>query len=1269
LRLTQGKTTVLPYTVWMPLIDTQHATEIPVPTPNEIVATSPRIPGLEIHVPANVILQTSAGPLRSLTLTQIPPDRSPIPIPPGGTFVFTPQAHGAAVIQPDGTPSPVGVRMILLNHDGLPAGTRLALWSYDAWKGGWYEYGYGAVSADGRQIVPDPGVEMKRVTCFFYLGLPATFAGPIPGGVKDGDPVDLATGFFTVEKTDLVVPDVIPIVLKRAHRPGDPNYRQLGSSNFEYQMYLTGDFTNFTWAELILADGGRIRYERIAGTAMMDSVFEHTATPTRFYKSRMAWSTAVGGWAITFTNGIVYEFITPGKSPGPMLMAIRDRAGNRLSISRDGTTRRIQTITSPNGRWITFTYVPNPDTSVDLIAQIKDNSGRTVTYEYGEFFHLTRVTDPAGGVTEYTYTPGQSIGQLVTVKDARQIVWLTNTYDANNRVSRQTFIDGTFYDYAYTLDGNGKVTQTDVTNPRGYVRRLTFNAAGYPLTDTRAYGTALAQTMTYVRDTANRVTSMTDALGRTTAYTYDTAGNVLTVTRLSGTADAVTTTFTYEPTFNQVATITDPLNHTTTYGYDPFGNVTSVTDPLSHQTTLSYNTNNQPVTVATPAGTTTFGYEGADLVSITEPTGKVTTRFTDAIGRLVQMTDPLARKTQYTYDPLNRMTQMTDALGGLTQFGYDANGNLRSVTDARSNTTSFDFNNMDRKTSRTDPLLRSESYVYDNNGNLTTFTDRKSQVTTTTYDALDRRTLVTYQDNSTTSYTYDAGNRVTQIVDSIGGTITFAYDGLDRLLTETTSLGTVTYTYDAAGRRATMSVPGQTLIGYAYDNADRLTSITQGASLVSFAYDDAGRRTSHTLPNGIVTEYAYDAASRLTGLTYKLGGNTLGTLTYDYDNAGERVAVGGTWARTLQPAAVASATYNAANHQLTFGLQTLTYDLNGNLTSDGSNTYTWNARNQLAAITGPTPATFVYDGTGRRRQKTISGTSTDFVYDGPNSVQEQTTGLTANLLVGLDVDERFVRTTSAETRYLLTDALRSTITLADEPGTVQTTYAYEPFGSETATGSSSTNSYTYTGRESDGTGLYYYRARYYSPGLNRFLSEDPLVKISRKSNAYLYVSNSPITFADPSGLLEFSAFGGLQLRVSGPFGGLDVALGLRSGTEGPGGGRVEGFANARALATGGAAAGRGFFGGFALRDVSKVAGLTEIFIDTPFGGLSLLFDGDQLVGGAIGGPSAGAAVGASIPTFPSIELTRGINFPADLSHLIFPPIGGSCCPIIGGRKH
>jgi YD repeat-containing protein len=142
------------------------------------------------------------------------------------------------------------------------------------------------------------------------------------------------------------------------------------------------------------------------------------------------------------------------------------------------------------------------------------------------------------------------------------------------------------------------------------------------------------------------------------------------------------------------------------------------------------------------------------------------------------------------------------------------------------------------------------------------------------------------------SYTHDSGNRVTQVTDSVGGTVSTAYDGLDRVTGETTALGTVTYTYDAAGRRATMAVPSQSTISYGYDNADRLTSITQGSAVVQYAYDNANRRITLTLPNGVVTEYGYDAASQLTGLTYRLGGTTLGALTYAYDAAGQREEVG-----------------------------------------------------------------------------------------------------------------------------------------------------------------------------------------------------------------------------------------------------------------------------------------------------------------------------------------------------------------------------------------
>jgi RHS repeat-associated protein len=322
-------------------------------------------------------------------------------------------------------------------------------------------------------------------------------------------------------------------------------------------------------------------------------------------------------------------------------------------------------------------------------------------------------------------------------------------------------------------------------------------------------------------------------------------------------------------------------------------------------------------------------------------------------------------------------------------------------------------------------------------------------------------------------------------------------------------------------------VAGQATISYGYDNAGRLTSITQGSAVVSFEYDDANRRTWLTLPNGVQTEYAYDAASRLTGLTYKHAATTLGTLTYSYDAGGRRTKLSGTWARTLVPTAVASATYDAANQQTAVGGQTLTYDLNGNLTGDGAHTYTWNARNQLAAIGGPTPASFVYDGVGRRQRKAINGTLTDFVYDGLNPVREASGANTIELLTGLGIDEYFVRTDPSGSQTLLREALGSTVSLIDASGSVQTEYSYEPFGTTTASGAASGNELGYTGREADGTGLHYYRARYYYPTFQRFIAEGPIGFAGGDTNLYAYVWNSPTGLVDALGLDAWSDAGNL----------------------------------------------------------------------------------------------------------------------------------------------
>jgi RHS repeat-associated protein len=143
-------------------------------------------------------------------------------------------------------------------------------------------------------------------------------------------------------------------------------------------------------------------------------------------------------------------------------------------------------------------------------------------------------------------------------------------------------------------------------------------------------------------------------------------------------------------------------------------------------------------------------------------------------------------------------------------------------------------------------------------------------------------------------------------------------------------------------------------------------------------------------------------------------------------------------------------------------------------------------------------------------------------------VQEKRVGDITQLITGPGIDDYLSRITTTigatpttTTRNYLTDFLGSTTALADDAGAIKTTYGYEPYGEATSTGEATVNSFQYTGRENDGIGLYYYRARYYSPKSKRFISEDP---IGQKGglNTYRYVKNNPLLYTDALGLKEFT---------------------------------------------------------------------------------------------------------------------------------------------------
>jgi len=196
------------------------------------------------------------------------------------------------------------------------------------------------------------------------------------------------------------------------------------------------------------------------------------------------------------------------------------------------------------------------------------------------------------------------------------------------------------------------------------------------------------------------------------------------------------------------------------------------------------------------------------------------------------------------------------------------------------------------------------------------------------------------------------------------------------------------------------------------------------------------------------------------------------------------------------PAAVQVA-YDAANEQIQFNTATLTYDANGNLTSDGTNTYTWDALNQVESISGPgLTASFEYDALGRRISRAINVVTTQFLYDGNDIVAEiGGAAVGATYLRSLNIDEMFGILRQDGAYFSIYDGIGSTLALTDQSGTPVVQYTYDPFGNTQSTNPAFPNPFQFTGRENDSTGLYYYRARYYAPLFERFVSDEPLNRL------------------------------------------------------------------------------------------------------------------------------------------------------------------------------
>jgi RHS repeat-associated protein len=288
---------------------------------------------------------------------------------------------------------------------------------------------------------------------------------------------------------------------------------------------------------------------------------------------------------------------------------------------------------------------------------------------------------------------------------------------------------------------------------------------------------------------------------------------------------------------------------------------------------------------------------------------------------------------------------------------------------------------------------------------------------------------------------------------------------------------------------------------YTYDNNGNILTSTRDGLTRTYTYDALNRLTQmvkspvpgEQMPKQIT--WTFDANSNITQRQETDDNNVVTTYGFTYNDRD--------W--------MTQRTINGLNPV------TFTYDNNGNLSSDGlGRSFTWNGQDQLTSMTaGGVTTSFLYDPLGRRTRWTQGLTVKNYFYD----TLDMLSNGTSLFLNGASIDEPLQVDTSGTVGRYLADHLGSITRVTDNTGVPTAQYAYDPYGSLlTSSTPLAANPFTYTAREDDSTGLLYYRARYYDPQLELFISQDPF------GDAQRYVGGNPLIFADPLGFTMLHSF-------------------------------------------------------------------------------------------------------------------------------------------------
>jgi len=483
------------------------------------------------------------------------------------------------------------------------------------------------------------------------------------------------------------------------------------------------------------------------------------------------------------------------------LTAVADGAGNRIEYVLDAAGNRIAENTKGTGGELKRTLSRVYNTLGQLVTQA-DAQANPTDFTYDASGNRKTVADALGHVTSKDYDPLNRLKR--TLQDVGGIeAETTFTYDANDNLTKVTDPKG--LDTTYTYNGFGD--QVQLSSPDTGTTSYTYDSAGNRASQTDARGI----TTTYQYDALNRLTQVgypTTSLN--VAYTYDVtqpvcqAGETFSVGRLTLMVDGSGSTQYCHDRFGQLVRKVQNANGvalTLQYAYTKSGQLQAMTYPNGTVADYVRNTQGQ----VTGVGVTRPGQAREVLLhqATYHPFGPIA-GWVYGNGRTMQ------RNVDLDYRP----TSIQGGTGGLDlTYGYDEVGNLTSLASGSPPPMEYGYDALGRLTETRDAPTQAiiDQYAYDKTGNRTSYTDslgtkayaypstnhRLSSVAgeNRTYDAVGNTLSI----GTARAFDYNDAGRMSQVRNGGVVAMEYAYNGRGEQVRKHLGASETQALYDEAG--------------------------------------------------------------------------------------------------------------------------------------------------------------------------------------------------------------------------------------------------------------------------------------------------------------------------------------------------------------------------------------------------------------------------------------------------------------------------------------